>query len=551
MVLARGVPFVLLLVACSGGESKPPGGGGDQPRDTLVIAAGIDIGSLNPIVSSSVSDGYILGAIDMPLVDMNFDCSLKKVPAMASDWAWSEDGKVLSMTISDQYRWQDDTPLTTDDIKFTYDLLADPEVATPRANFVARMEPDGRPKVIDSTHIEWHFTEAYDRDTQMSHADMDLVPKHILEKADRKTLKGDDYSRNPLASGPFKLAKYEPNQRMVLEPNEHFTGPEEWKPHLARVIFKVIPEYATRLLELQSGEVDFMEGVQVADADSLRKTHPNLTLVRQGFRFEDYVSWNLKNPLFADKKVRQALAMSIDINDMIVKLLTSETGEAYARPAIGTVTPELCGVYNDDVVPFPFDPEKAKAMFAEAGWKDTNGDGVIDKDGKPFEFHLITNGENKRRNDAAIRMQSMFKTVGVTMDIEKLDFNAMIERMHNRDFEAALAGWSAGLFVDPTDVWHSDRPDHKSEFNYTSYSNPEVDALIEQGLRTPKPEESAPIWKEMQAKIYDDQPYLFLWWQDAIDAIDNRFINYRIDILSPLNHLWEWDVPPDKVKYGR
>jgi peptide/nickel transport system substrate-binding protein len=317
------------------------------------------------------------------------------------------------------------------------------------------------------------------------------------------------------------------------------------------VVFKIIPEYSTRLLELQSGEVDMMEAVLVADADQLRKTHPHINLVRRGYRSMDYLGWNLTNPLFADKKVRQALAMSVDVNDMIAKLLTSETGEAYARPSTGTITPELCGAYNDEVKPFTLDLDRARALFAEAGWTDSNGDGVLDKDGRPFEFKVMTNAENKRRGDAAIRLQSQFKNVGVVMNIEKIEFNAMTDRLKKRDFEAVIGGWSAGLFVDPTDMWHTDRPENPSEFNYTSYSNAAVDALIENGLQTPKPEEAGPVWKEMQAAIYDDQPYLFLWWMDEIVAIDGRFQNTEINLLSNYNHLWDWSVPADKVKYTR
>jgi len=546
-------PIVLLSIlgGCSGADetTTSPAPSADGPRDTLVIATGTDIDSLNGVTSTSATDGTILDAIEMPLVDMDFDCSLKKVPAWATAWEWSDDGKKLTMTLRDDITWYDGTKTTPADLAFTYSLLADPTVTTARANYVDKLAPDARPKIIDDTHIEWDFTQAYDRDTQMSHVDLNYLPEHVLKDADRSTLKGNPFSHNPMVNGPFKIAKYEPQQRIVLEPNEKFTGPAEMRPKLARVIFKVIPEYATRLLQLQNGEVDLMEQVRVPDADMLKKSHPEIKLVRRGFRSMDYVAWNLTDPLFSDKRVRQALAMAVDIDDMIGKLLTSETGEAYARPAIGTITPELCGVYNDDVKPFAHDLDKAKQLLADAGWKDTNGDGVLDKGGKKFEFSLMTNAENSRRKDAAVRLQSQFKDVGVVMDIEQLEFNTMTDHLNHRDYQAALAGWSAGLFIDPSDMWHSDTATRKSEFNYTSYGNPDVDGLIEKGMATPKPEEAAPIWKDLQARIYDDQPYLFLWWMDEIDAIDSRFSHYEINILSVESHLWTWEVPPDKVKY--
>jgi peptide/nickel transport system substrate-binding protein len=552
MQRATTTPIVLLglIAGCS---SEPPAANtaGSRTRDMLVVAYPGDIDSLNPVVSSSANDSAVADNLFYPTIDSDFDCSLKHKAGLAQAWSWSDDGKTLSMTLRDDLTWSDGVKVTASDLAFTYELLSDPLVATPRAGYVARLKPEARPKVIDATHVEWQFTEAYDRDSQIAHVSMTVLPRHVLEKVDRATLKGAPFSKAPTVNGPWKLAKYEPAQRFVLEPNEAFTGPAEQRPRLDRVVFKVIPEYATRLLELQNGTVDMMEGIAVADADKLRKDHPNLKLVRRGWRSMDYVGWNLMNSKFSDKRVRKALALAVDVNDMIAKLLTSDSGETYGRPAIGTITPELCGVHNDAVHPLTRDLSEAKRLLAEAGWTDTNGDGIIDKDGQAFQFSLLTNTENKRRADAAIFLQSHLKDVGVRMNIEKLDFNTMTDRMKRRDFEAVLSGWSAALFIDPSNIWHSDPPGRKSEFNYVSYSNPAVDDLIARGLATPKPEEAAPIWKELQATIYEDQPYLFLWWMDEIIALDSRFSTHHINLLSRLYHLNEWEVAPDKVKYRR
>lgn len=554
------VPAVLAMAllahaSCTGGtegEVKPPDGApptAGGAKDTLVVAVQGDIDSLNPVVYTSAADSMIMQQIYVNLVESDFDCSLKKLPGLATEWAWSEDGKTLSMTLDPSYTWADGTKVTAEDLQFTYELIGDKNVATPRAEYTTRLVEGARPRIIDPTHIEWQFTEAYDRDTQISHVSLGIVPKHVLKDADRATLKGNTFSKDPLVNGPFKIATYEPAQRLVLEPNEKYTGPESMKPELGRVIFRILPDYSTRLLEMQSGTVDMMDQVYPPDADELVGKNPDVRIVKRGWRGMDYVAWNLTNPMFADKRVRQALAMSVDVDGIIGKMLTLKSGEAVARPAIGTITPELCAAYNDDVKPFPFDPTKAKAMFADAGWTDSNGDGVLDKDGKKFSFTLMTNTENKRRGEAAVRLQANFKDVGVEMNIERVEFNAMTEHLRNREFEAVLGGWSAALFVDPSDVWHSDRPDHKSEFNYTGYKSTKADELIDAGLRTPETEKAAPIWRELQAVIYDDQPYMFLWWTNELVAIDKRFENVHINVLSNFNMLYDWSVPPDKVKY--
>ncbi|HHO54168.1 MAG TPA: hypothetical protein ENK18_25680, partial [Deltaproteobacteria bacterium] len=166
-------------------------------------------------------------------------------------------------------------------------------------------------------------------------------------------------------------------------------------------------------------------------------------------------------------------------------------------------------------------------------------------------FTLLTNTGNKRRADAAVLFQDQMKQLGIEVNIQSLETNTFYERLRKHDFEAALGGWSAGLFVDPSGLWQCDTPESPKEFNFPQYCNQEVHDLIAKGLQTPNPKDSAPIWKDVQAKIYEDQPYLFLWWMDEIVAIHERFENTSINVLSPLDHLHEWEVPEDKVKYKK
>jgi peptide/nickel transport system substrate-binding protein len=555
--------LLVVGVGCSGGNGSSGTGTGGGPggrdggeagggtRDTLVIGWQSDIGNLNPVVSETASDSNVIEALSFNTLYTDFDCSLKKEPGLAKSWEWSEDGTVLKMELRDDIKWEDGTPVTADDVAFTYELVADPAVASARFNHVERLKPDGRPKIVDATHVEWHFTQAYDRDTQASHVALNLVPKHVFGGLDRSTLRGNEKSNQPLSYGPWRLAKWEPQSRVVLEPNPTFSGPAEFKPRLNRVIFRVIPDYATRVIELENGGIDLMESLLVADADRIRADHPEIQLVRRGWRSMDYIAWNLSDPLFQDRNVRKALAMATNTDDMMRKLLTSKTGERYARPAIGTITPALCGVHNDEVAPLPYALDEAKALLEAAGWKDTDGDKVLDNNGKKFEFTLSTNTGNKRRADAAVLFQDQMKQLGVVVNLEKTESNTFFENLRKKQYQTALAGWSAALFVDPSSMWHCDTEGKKYEFNFTGYCNPEVDRLIDQGLSTPDPKLATPMWKEMQAKIYEDQPYLFLWWMDEIVGVHERFQNTKIDVLSSMHDLHQWEVPADKVKYKR
>jgi peptide/nickel transport system substrate-binding protein len=541
----------LVWFGCS--DVRPPPETGVAPsatRDTLVIGDKSDIGTLLSILPQTWADSALTEAIGLVPIQAEFDCSIKPSPGLAKAWEWNEDGTVLAVELRDDLTWEDGVPVTADDVAFTYDLVGDPTVTSPYVSYVEHMTPDGRPKVIDATHIEWHFTHAYDRDIQTSHANLLPVPKHVFAGADRATLRGHEKANQALSYGPWRLATWEPSQRVVLEPNPEFSGPEQYRPRLNRVIYRVIPEYATRLLELESGNIDLMNDVAIADADRLRTEHPEIRLVRRGWRSMEYVGWNLQQPLFQDLRVRKALAMATDIHGMIGKLLTSKTGESYGRQAIGTITPALCGVHNEEIKPLPFDVAGARALFAQAGWADSDGDGVLDKDGKKFEFTLATTLGNKRRADASILFQDLMKQVGVSVRIEKVEVNTFFANLREHKFEAALAGWSAALFVDPS-LWRCDKEGARQVSNFGGYCNPQVDTLIAKGLSTVEQREAAPIWKDVQRILYEDQAYLFLWWMDEIVGINDRFENTTIDIVSPYKNLYEWEVPADKVKHAR
>jgi peptide/nickel transport system substrate-binding protein len=580
-------PWTLcLLLACSGDTTPEPPAltntatpanappektwDGVQ-RDTFVKGEIADTNNMVYIVGESVSDQDVVYFTNMGGFDSDFDCEVKLKPQFYKSYKFSDDGLVLTIETNPSFSWYDGKPVTADDMAFTFQLIADPVVTSPRLNQTEHLEP-GSPTVIDATHLEFRFKNVYDRNTMLMHSDTVMVPKHVLEHADRASLRGNDInSKDPMENGPFKMVKWERGQQVVLEANDKYTGPAEYKPKIKRVILRTIPEYATRLIELETGGIDMMDGLTIADVDRLRKEHPEISLYRRGWRLQDYIAWNLldqadykrqvaatpkgkqvdlskvkPNALFGDKKVRTALAYGVDMDKIIKDILTSESGEAYARPAIGTITPSLCNAYNDQVKPLGHDPEKAKALLAEAGWKDTDGDGIVDKDGKKFSFTLTTNAGNARRNKATIIIQAELKDIGVEVRLEQIEGNTFFERLRKKDFEASLSGWSASLQLDPTDLWHSGS---QYQFNFTSYSNPEVDKLIEQGMSEPDPAKSNAIWRDLQAKIYEDQPYLFMYWWDDTVAVHKRFHDVSPNILSEVVNYWNWWVPADEVKY--
>ncbi len=551
------IPVVLALAVCGcggGGSAGDREAGRAPDEDTparggqLVVAYISDASFLNPIVEQNVTDQYIINNVFPELTDSRFDCDVVYEPGLAESWELSPDKKSLTFQLKQGVTWEDGVEVTAEDVVFSYQCYGDPATTSPRLGYVNRMVPDNPVESVDRYTARFNFVAPYFPPTQLAHAGLTIVPKHLLENAPRSTFRSHAFSQQPVGVGPWRVQHWKKNQEIVLVPWEKDNL--QPRPYLDRVVFRIIPEYVTRLQELKNGSIDLMDTLNVPDADVLARDYPHVTLHRRGWRFVDYIAWNLQHELFADKRVRHALTMAINRDELIEALLVSQTtGERYGRPAVGTISPELCDWHNDAIEPLPFDPDQAKHLLAEAGWSDSNGDGWLDKDGQRFAFELATNAGNKRREQATVIVQEQLKQVGVEAKIEYVETSTFYENARKKNFVAMLAGWSAALLIDPTNVWHSDTPERRYEFNFVSYANPEVDALIDGALSALDPADAQRQILAMQAKIYEDQPYTFLYWRDEIVGVSSRFRDVKIDIGSLLNDLHTWWVPERLQKY--
>lgn len=552
------VAALLLLAAagCAGGrDANEPEAG-----ETLRIALASDVRDLLPPLYESATEGNVVAALNLPLLDSSFDCALQFNPALAKAWRFSEDGRTLVVELERGVTWPDGVAVTAEDVRFSWELLGDPRVRGPRAELLARFSPDARPRVVDPHTLEWEFVEATDRAAMLAFvASVYAVPKHLLGTADRASLRGHTLNvRSPVGNGPWAVKAWEPGRELVLKPNRAFAGPEAWRPKLGRVELRILPAYDARLAAMQGGSVDVVEGVAVRDADALVAADPDIQLRRRGWRSVEYVAWNAvdpadwrarasasadarpsdsrPHPLFADREVRRALGMAIDVDGLIRALLTSErTGEVYGRPAVGTITPALCGIHNDAVPRLPFEPDAARARLAELGWTDTNSDGWLDREGRVFRFTLLTNAAWPRRTEAAELVREQLARVGVDVVVEPLEPALFYERLKARDFDAALSSWAASLYVDPSPIWGEE-----SEFNFTTYQSARVQALLAKGRAETNADAAAEVWRELQAVIYEDQPYAFLYWADEIVAIDGRFQDATVDLVGGWRDLHRW-----------
>jgi peptide/nickel transport system substrate-binding protein len=216
-------------------------------------------------------------------------------------------------------------------------------------------------------------------------------------------------------------------------------------------------------------------------------------------------------------------------------------------PATGPYVPNTWP-YNPHVRKYDYDPGKAKELLKEAGWQDTDGDGILDKDGKPFRFTILTNAGNNLRKNTATIIQSRLEKIGVKVEIRTVEWSTFVNQfIDKRRFEAVLLGWSIGLDADQYDIWHSSKTKEK-ELNFISYNNPEVDGLLEKGRRTFDINERKKAYFRIQEILAEEAPYLFLYVPDATPVVHARVKGIKPTPIGISYNLPQWYVPKDRQR---
>jgi peptide/nickel transport system substrate-binding protein len=508
-------------------KSFPPAYG-----DTLVIGTTADATNLIPMMTSESASHEVSGFIFNGLVKYDKDLSL--IGDLAQSWQVSEDGRQITFYLKEGVKWQDGVEFSADDVLFGYKTIVDEK--TPSAykeDFLQVKKAEVLDKYTFRVTYEKPFAPALS-----SWGSLVVLPKHILEKQD---IMKTDFSRNPVGTGPFKFKKWIAGQRIELSANKDYFPA---RPYIDNVTFRIIPDTTTMFLELKAQGIDWM-GLsplqyvkQTGDAyfqkNYRRFRYPSFTYT--------YLAFNLKHPWFQDKRVRQAIACAIDKEEIVKGVLFG-----LGSPATGPYVPDTWP-YNPNVKKYEYNPQKAKQLLKEAGWR-INRDGFLEKDGKRFEFTILTNMGNTVRIKTATIIQYRLKEVGIKVNIRSLEWSAFINWfIDKRRFEAVILGWSIGLDPDQYDIWHSTKTKEK-ELNFVSFSNKEVDASLEEGRRTFDIEKRKKAYFRIQEIIAEELPYVFLYVPDSLPIVSRRFHGIEPAPIGIGYNIEKWYVPKPLQKY--
>jgi peptide/nickel transport system substrate-binding protein len=498
-----------------------------------------DISGLIPNITSDGASHSVGNLIYDGLVRADRDLSL--TGELAESWEISKDERTITFHLKRGVRWHDGAPFTARDVEFTYRYMRDPKTPTAYAEDFLQVAST---EVVDPYTFRVRYEKPY-APALLSWA-LWVLPAHLLEEPWRRgvDLRTTPQNRHPIGTGPFRFQEWKAQEKVVLlaSPDYH-----RGRPYLDRVLLRIIPDSATIFLELKARNVD-MAGL--TPLQFRRQTeYPAFTRFFEKYRYLSnsyaYLGFNLKDPRFADRTVRRALAHAIDKREIIEGVLLG-----LAREAVGPYKPGTWW-YTDEVRTFPYDPDRAKELLREAGWRDRDGDGILERDGKPFRFTIRTNQGNSVRIQTAEIIQRRLKAIGIDVNIHVVEWAAFINTfIRKRDFEAIILGWGLGLDPDQYEIWHSSKtgPD---QLNHISYGNPEVDRLLESGRRTFNQERRKAIYREFQRVLAEDQPVVFLYVPDALMAVSSRIHGIEP---APAGLAWNfirWYVPRELQRYTR
>ncbi|MBT7788592.1 MAG: hypothetical protein HN757_06910 [Calditrichaeota bacterium] len=363
---------------------------------------------------------------------------------------------------------------------------------------------------------------------------------------------GEEFNLHPqnraptIGSGPFQFDHWDTGKEIVLTRYaEYWQG--EGHAYLDKIIWRVLTDQTASLIALKNGEIDFMENLQtiqyltMTNREKFLKSFIKSTYLVPSY---SYLGWRNGHPIFQDKNVRMAMTHMVRRKDIAEKLFFGfaeiVTGNFYRYGAD----------YDSTIVPWKYDPEKAIELLTNAGWKDVDDDGILEKDTLEFKFELlIPSGSPAAEQLASILREDLFM-IGIEMEIRRLEWSVFIGNyIRNHNFDACYLGWVFGMKGDPKQVWHSESATGRGS-NHVEFINAEADSLIDAARVEFDQEKRVKMYKRFQQILHDEQPYTFLFSSMRKPAYDRRFKNVRWYPFRPGYLLNEWFVPKDEQKFN-
>lgn len=507
-------------------KKHPPEAGG-----TFINAMIGEPSGLITMIAGESAAAAVAGNIFNSL--LKYDANLNLEGELSSAWHISADNKTLTFTLKPNLKWADGQPLTSVDVLFTWQAVTDENTHSP---YAADYQLVKKAETPDPLTFRVTYAQAY-APALDSWASLHILPKHLLAGQNLHTTA---FARQPIGSHYYKLDHWAHGEHLKLSKNPHAVlGPAQ----IQRLVTRIIPDNSAQFLELMADNIDSMglDPIKYARIIPARpQLQQKLNLYKELGNSYTYMGFNLKHAPFDDVRVRQAINYAIDKQEII--------DGVYLGLGINIASPYKPGTRwsNPNLSPYPYDPNKARKLLADAGFADHDGDGIIERHGKPLAFEIITN-QNKEREKSAVLIQRRLKEVGIDVKIRAIEWASFISRfIKTGDFDVVLLGWGLGLDPDQYNIWHSSQQ-APGQFNFIGYNNKTVDQLLEAGRLELDPNKRMEIYHAFAKELLQDSPIVYLSAGYGLSAMHKR-IQGVIDPVPPAGvgynaHLWYIPTP--------
>ncbi len=520
--------------------------------DWRVQAFASPLKTMTPLVSSDVYASRVQGFVLESLLTRDPE-TLAWQGLLARDWQVSEDGLTFTFNLRPEATFSDGQPVTAEDVVFTYDFIMNPAIKAPRER--AYYEKIASVKATGPHTVVFKFKEPYYNSLSLA-GGMSILAKHFYGKYLQHPEQFNQSKGLLFGSGPYRVADREnwtaDKGSVELERNPRYWGPVQ--PSFDRLVWRFIENETARLTSYRNGEID-VYGAQPREYK--RNLLKDRKLMARSLNFEylpptagyRYIAWNEmrkgKPTRFADKRVRQAMTYLTDKQRIVDEIMLG-----YGEPAVGPFSPQTAQ-HAADLKPRKPSLEKARQLLAEAGFKDRDGDGVLeDAAGKPFEFDLVYPQGSEQYNTLALFLKDAYARAGIKMHPRATEWSVMLDLLDKKDFEAISLGWSGSLESDPYQIFHSSQTKNNGD-NFVNYKNPKLDKLIEKARAEVDEKKRMPLWQQVERILYEDQPYTFLTRGKSLVLVDKRMHN--VEVLKTGLNISEtpvgWYVPAAEQKY--
>ncbi len=482
---------------------------------TLHLSLGANPSRINPLLATDSASGEISGWIFNGLVKFDKDANI--VGDLAESWEFKEPTRLL-FYLKKGVKWHDGKPFGADDVVFTYSLMKSPKIFTPYASDFRYVESV---EAIDEYTVEVIYKEPYFK--ALSIWMMGILPKHLWQSV--KDPMTSRLNKEPVGTGPYRLKSMQNSGDVLLSANDDYF---EHRPNIDTIHYHFMPDPTTQFLMLKAKKLDLgsltpLQRERQID-DSFMEFYRIVQMQGRGYT---YLGFNLKDEKFSDIRVRKAIDMAIDKEELIRILFFSHGKVCYGPFMPGTFA------YPSTLPERRYDPQGAKRLLKEAGYDESN----------PLEFTISTNANNSTRLYAAQIIQHQLAKAGVKVKIRAMEWQAFLNTVVTpRRFEAILLGWSLGLIPDAYSLWHSDS-DKLGGFNLVGYRNKDVDEMIEKAERLTDLDAVGELYRKMFHVIAEDRPYIFLYIPDSISAVNRKITPVIPSITGIMHNQIDWIKP--------